>query len=86
MVTDYLCDETLYAGNANAGADLGSCRGRDGYDRLARRTARAGHLGTFTFDARIRELPAPDCEATNRSCKNRVSVSTFCGGGGRATD
>jgi len=86
LVTDYLCDETLYAGNANPAPTSAPAVGETGNIVWHVGPLAPGTSATITFDARIRELPVPECEATDRSCENRVVVSTSCGGGEPATD
>jgi len=86
LVTDYLCDETLYAGNATPAPTSAPNVGETGNIVWHVGPLAPGTSATITFDARIRELPAPECQATNRSCENRVVVSTSCGSGEPATD
>jgi hypothetical protein len=38
----------------------------------------AGNSVTLTFDARIKTLESPACEAENRSCTNHVTVVGNC--------
>jgi uncharacterized repeat protein (TIGR01451 family) len=86
LVTDYLCDETLYAGNASPAPTSAPNLGETGNIVWHVGPLAPGTSATITFDARIRELQAPECESTGRSCENRVVVSTACGDGEPATD
>ena len=79
VVTDYLCDEVLYAGNANPAPTSAPNVGETGTIVWNIGPLAPGASATITFDARVRELPNPDCEATDRECENRVVVSTACG-------
>ena len=86
VVTDVLCDETLYAGNASPAPTSEPALGANGSVvwNVAGVIA-AGESRTFTFQAKVRELPSPDCQNDRRSCTNEVSVEARCGEG-RASD
>ena len=85
VVTDDLCDEMLYANNASPAPTSAPAEGSSGNIVWNIASIPAGGSVTITFDARVRELSAPECESTNRSCTNRVDVSGNCGDA-RATD
>jgi uncharacterized repeat protein (TIGR01451 family) len=78
-VTDELCDEMLYANNANPAPDSAPAEGSSGTIVWTVASIAAGGSAVFTFDATVRELDAPECESTTRECINEVSVTGFCG-------
>ncbi len=79
VVTDELCDESVYAGNANPAPTSAPNVGENGTIVWNVGPLAPGTSATITFDAKIVELTAPACEATDRSCENTVRVSTACG-------
>ncbi len=79
VVTDVLCDESVYAGNANPAPTSAPNVGDNGTIVWNVGPLAPGASATITFDARIRVLDAPACEATDRRCENTVHVSTSCG-------
>src|SRR5688572_24397309 len=78
-VTDELCDEMLYANNANPAPTSAPAEGSSGTIVWNVSSIAAGGSAVFTFDATVRELDAPECESTTRECINEVTVQGFCG-------
>jgi len=78
-VTDYLCDMVTYQGNASVAPTSAPNVGESGNIVWNIGPLAPGASATITFDARVRELPAPECENPELSCVNRVEVSTACG-------
>jgi len=79
VVTDVLCDEVLYADNASPAPASAPTPGSSGTVVWNLASLAPGASAVFTFDARVRELSAPECERTDRECTNEVSVVAYCG-------
>jgi uncharacterized repeat protein (TIGR01451 family) len=79
VVTDVLCDESTFQGNANPAPSSAPAIGSTGTIEWNLGTIAPGGSAVITFDARIRELDSPDCERTDRECTNEVSVVATCG-------
>ena len=79
VVTDVLCDESTFQGNASPTPTSAPAIGSTGTIVWNIASIAPGQSATLSFDAEIRELPSPDCEATDRECTNEVSVVAFCG-------
>jgi len=79
VVRDPLCSEVTFQGNATPAPDAGGpAIGQNGTLVWTIGTLAAGGSVTITFDAQVRTLSAPECEATNRSCTNTASVDGNC--------
>lgn len=78
-VTDETCSETTYEGNANpAPTSAPAVGGSGGTIVWDIPSIPAGGSVTLTFDAKVKTLESPACEAENRSCTNRVTVDGNC--------
>jgi len=84
-VTDTMCDETNYAGNASPSPDSAPAAGSSGTIVWTLPTLAAGQSATFKFDGVVKTLASPDCQAKGRSCTNNVDVIGGCGSA-QATD
>ena len=78
-VTDELCSEVTYQGNANPAPTSDPGVGNSGTIVWDIASIAAGGSATITFDVQVRELSAPECESTTRECTNEVSVIGYCG-------
>jgi uncharacterized repeat protein (TIGR01451 family) len=87
VVTDPLCDEVTFLGNAVPAPSSGPNVGANGTLVWNLGTIAAGGSVTITFDAIVRTLPSPACEDSHRSCTNAVTVTGNCvNASARATD
>jgi len=78
-VTDELCSEVTYQGNAVPTPTSAPGIGGNGAIVWDIPSIAARSSVTITFDVRVTNLERPACESENRSCTNHVSVDGYCG-------
>jgi len=80
-VSDELCSEVTYQGNANPAPATAPAVGSGGTITWDLGTIAPGGSATLTFDAQVRTLESPACEASDRSCTNTAVATGNCAGG-----
>ncbi len=78
VVTDNLCANETYQGNATPATATAPTVGTTGTITWNLGSLAPGAVSTITFDAQIVTLPSPACQATDLSCTNNVSVVGNC--------
>ena len=80
-VSDELCSEVTYQGNANPTPTTAPAVGSNGTLTWDLGTIAANSSVTITFDVLVNTLESPACEAGGRSCTNTAVVTGDCAGG-----